>query len=439
MNKKNSVSIYNLLSFLTKFVEGRISYIDNENRKDPAFMHYYNEIVRYWNRLNFILSRTTNLNNKDKKLKSDTIAKYLYIIFCYIEEKTPLDKILSEINIKNQDLRFIKKLKQFSFKRALERKPTIEKLSLIYAYPTFLIRHLESYMQKDFLKENLVQMNSYDMNTDMFSFFINNLAIKNGEELNILLRDLKDSKIEVVPDNDFSLLYYTLLKNKKKIILSHWYRTGKIIIVDKASLIVASVLAPKEGELISDSCAAPGIKTTLLAQLTNNRSKIIASDFSNKRTKEMNSLLKKLSIYSVFSLNSDSITPVIRDDIKFDSVLIDAPCTGSGALFSNPELKWRQNFNFLKQNMILQTKLLNSGINNLKPGGILVYSTCSLYAEEGELQILKFLDKLEPINLPEWVSNGYKINDQYIEGTGRLYPSIHSTKGFFISKFKKKE
>ncbi|MHA1337708.1 MAG: SAM-dependent tRNA/rRNA cytosine-C5 methylase, partial [Promethearchaeota archaeon] len=68
-----------------------------------------------------------------------------------------------------------------------------------------------------------------------------------------------------------------------------------------------------------------------------------------------------------------------------------------------------------------------------------VYSTCSLYAEEGEMQILKFLDYLEPLQLPEWFGKSYKIDDKEIAGTGRLFPAIHKTKGFFVGKFKKKE
>ena len=86
----------------------------------------------------------------------------------------------------------------------------------------------------------------------------------------------------------------------------------------------------------------------------------------------------------------------------------------------------------------VQRKLLESGINLLKSGGILLYSTCSLYAEEGELQLMNFLDRLEPLELPNLISPSYEINHKKIKGTGRLFPSIHHTKGFFIGLFKKK-
>jgi 16S rRNA (cytosine967-C5)-methyltransferase len=87
---------------------------------------------------------------------------------------------------------------------------------------------------------------------------------------------------------------------------------------------------------------------------------------------------------------------------------------------------------------VLQEKLLKSAIDLLKPSGILVYSTCSLYPEEGELQVVKILNKCEPMEIPKWFSPSYKIDHQYIPGTGRLFPATQQTKGFFIAKFKKK-
>jgi 16S rRNA (cytosine967-C5)-methyltransferase len=438
MNNRIGFQVANLINLLSQFVEGQSGIKEDIDRTDSFVIHYYTEIIRYWNRLNFILKKLTTYDKNFSVVNSLTTAKYLYIIFRYHEEKASIDEISNEIQITSRDLRFVSKLKRFSYKKSLARKPRIEKFSLNYAYPTFLINLLKPFMGEALLEANLMHMNRYDPKKDLFSFFFNTLRIKNNEEQNNILDELKDNKIEVYPDKNFSFMFNTLLENKNKIVGSHWYKSSKIIIADKASIIVASVLGLEKGEMLNDFCAAPGIKTTLLAQLTNNGSKIVASDFSHWRTNQMSSFLQKNYALSVFILNSDNIIPPIRPYVKFDRILIDAPCTGSGTLLSNPELKWRQNSNFLKQNLVLQTKLLNSGIQFLKPNGILVYSTCSLYAEEGELQILKFIDRLDPLPLPEWISHGYKINDKFIEGSGRLFPSVHNTKGFFIGKFKKK-
>ncbi|MFW9824332.1 MAG: hypothetical protein ACFFE4_15420, partial [Candidatus Thorarchaeota archaeon] len=106
---------------------------------------------------------------------------------------------------------------------------------------------------------------------------------------------------------------------------------------------------------------------------------------------------------------------------------------------ANPELKWRQNSRFLHQNMLLQEKLFENALKLLKQDGILVYSTCSLYPEEGEYLISKFINYLEPLELPDWLSPSYTLNNSLLPGTGRLFPSVHHTQGFFIGKFKKKE
>ena len=118
---------------------------------------------------------------------------------------------------------------------------------------------------------------------------------------------------------------------------------------------------------------------------------------------------------------------------------LDAPCTGSGTFLTNPELKWRQNQKFLNQNIVLQRKLFETALKLLKYEGIIVYSTCSLYPEEGEHIIMNFLKDLDPQMLPDWISPSYSINGSKLPGTGRLFPAIHHTKGFFIGKFKKKE
>ena len=439
MNNSMGYQVTNLINLLSQFVKGKSGVKEDIDRTDSFVIHYYTEIIRYWNRLNFILKKLTKYDKNFPEVNSLTTAKYLYIIFRFYEEKTSIDEIANEIEINSRDLRFVRKLKHFSYTKSLGRKPRNEKFSLNYAYPTFLINLLKPFMGETLLEANLIHMNSYNPKKDLYSFFFNTLSVKNNEEQKRILEDLKNNKIDVFPDKHFSFMFYTLLENKKKVISSQWYKSSKIIVADKASLTVASVLGSKKGEIISDFCAAPGIKTMIMAQLTNNESKIVASDFSHRRTTQMSSFLQKNHALSIFILNSDNIMPPIRPHVKFDRILIDAPCTGSGTLLSNPELKWRQNSDFLKQNLILQTKLLNSGINLLKPNGVLVYSTCSLYAEEGELRILKFIDKLDPLTLPEWISPSYEINGKFIEGAGRLFPSIHNTKGFFIGKFKKKE
>jgi len=197
---------------------------------------------------------------------------------------------------------------------------------------------------------------------------------------------------------------------------------------------------PQENDKICDLCAAPGMKTSLIAQNSQNKANIVALDFNLARLKQIKPMMQKTSSENYHIIHGDGLNPPIRETkgIFFDKILLDAPCTGSGTFSSHPELKWRQNQKFLNQNVFLQRKLIDKAFNMLKPGGILLYSTCSLYPEEGELQIIKVLDKFDIEKLPSWISPSYKIDKTALSRVGRFFPIIHNTNGFFIAKLKKK-
>ncbi|MFW9989408.1 MAG: RsmB/NOP family class I SAM-dependent RNA methyltransferase [Candidatus Odinarchaeota archaeon] len=402
-------------------------------RKNPKIIHYYNEIIRFWNKLNFIIK---NSLRDSESLEIDQYPKHLYAAFKILWEHTSEKNILNEL--KEIDRKFLKRVKTFSWEKALIHKNEREKFSILNATPSFMIDNLLTVMSLEFLKTNIEVMNG--MNNIGITVRINNLP-ENSNLQNLLphiKEGLKQDKIDSNEDFNIPELLWIPLSHKNKVIKNSLYQNGNLVFQDKASAAVIQVLSPKQEEKVCDMCAAPGIKTSLIAQYMNNKGYIIAGEFLPERAEIMRLLLNKLKVSNVHILNTDSIVFPIRFQEYFDCILLDAPCTGSGALLTTPELKWRQNRGFLQQNIILQKKLLENALKLLKPNGVLVYSTCSLYPEEGEYQILEFKDHLEPLNLPNWFSPSYEINDKLIQGTGRLYPSIHHTQGFFIGKFKKK-
>jgi 16S rRNA C967 or C1407 C5-methylase (RsmB/RsmF family) len=251
--------------------------------------------------------------------------------------------------------------------------------------------------------------------------------------------ELKKKNIRFNEDTHIPYLINIPIRMKSKVIQNYWYQNSYLVFQDKASVAVVQALSPQPGELICDMCAAPGSKTSLMAQSMKNKGHIIAGDFMFNRIKTMKKLLKNLNVLNTYLINIDSIKFPVRFKNYFDRILLDAPCTGNGTFSVNPELKWRQNVKFLHQCTLLQEKLFESALYLLKHDGILVYSTCSLYPEEGEYLISKFIDRLEPLDLPHWFSPSYTLNNSILPGTGRLFPSIHHTQGFFIGKFKKKE
>jgi len=398
-------------------------------------VHYYTEIIRFWNKINFITKRNLKKNNL---LETKEFPKYLYATYRILWEKAS-EKIITK-ELKGIDKQFLKRVRIFSWNEALNNKDEKEEISISEAIPSFMIDTLLPMMNIEVLRKNIKFMDGLVKEFDI-TLRINKLRGKtNDDVLPIQIREnFKKNGIDFREDSDIPELFWILRAQKNRVIRSSSYQNGSLILQDKASAAVIQVLAPKKEDKICDMCAAPGIKTSLIAEYMNNKGHIIAGEFLTERVNTMALLLKKLNVLNVHILNTDSIIFPIRFQNYFDRILLDAPCTGSGAFLASPELKWRQNRGFLHQNIIIQKKLIENAIKILKPGGILVYSTCSLYAEEGEYQILDFIDYLEPLDLPNWFSPSYKVEDNTIPGTGRLFPSLHHTQGFFIGKFKKKE
>jgi len=404
-------------------------------RKNPKIIHYYNEIVRFWSKINFIIKRALPSSITPT---TSQLAHLLYATYRILWEKASDNTIYTEM--KGIDKNFLKNLRKFSWEKALKRKDKKEKLSICEAVPSFMINHLLPVLTLDFIKDNIQAMNGL-VGNDITFIRINRLLEKNlAQNLNTVIKsEFEKGKIPFHKDPHVVDLLTIPTSMKNNVLKNRIYQKGYLISQDKASAAVIQILSPQPGEFICDMCAAPGMKTSLIAQNMENKGCIIAGEFLNKRTIIMKDLLNYLGVLNTHILNTDSIIFPLRFENIFDRILLDAPCTGNGTFLINPELKWRQNENFLHQNIVLQKKLFENALKMLKPNGILVYSTCSLYPEEGEYLIMKFQDYLEPQNLPKWLSPSYNIEGSALPGTGRLFPSIQNTQGFFISKFKKKE
>lgn len=439
MEKARKDSLNIILTHLENFLESKPTNQSIFNKRDPRILHYYNEIVRNWSKLNFILRKTGRSLEQFGDLNNHDIAKYLFITYRILWEKSSRESMIKEFHISSrEDLKlkeYFEKLKSFSWKKALSGKSKEEKISITEAIPSFVIERLLPVISIDFLKKNIQFMNTYNKNTDCVVRICHISNHLDSQDIpKFITYDFMKKGI-FKQDPDFPELFHTPIKNKQKIIKSKWYRSGNIVIQDKASVSVVKILSPQSNDLICDMCAAPGMKTSLIKEHIKDSGQLIAADFHTGRTYQMKQLLQHLNVQRVHIINTDSIQiPTRNEKKKFDRVLLDAPCTGSGTFLANPELKWRQNKKFLYQKTVLQKKLLKTAIKILKVDGILVYATCSLYPEEGELQIQNYLDKLEPLELPKWLSHSYKN----IKGTGRLFPAVHGTQGFFIGKFKKK-
>ena len=226
---------------------------------------------------------------------------------------------------------------------------------------------------------------------------------------------------------------------------------GYYYVQEIASMLSVLALKPGSGELVLDIAAAPGSKTTQIAAVMKNTGTIIANDVSLKRLKILASNIERCGATNTIITKKDGIALCRRlkeQGFLFDKILVDAPCSGEGTLRSSPITYQMWNPRTIKILSRLQKALLASSIEILKPGGEIVYSTCTHAPEENE-EVVDFVLKkfendigIEKINLPvkcrpginKWLDNDY---DKDIEKSCRIYPQDNDTEGFFIAKLRR--
>jgi len=208
------------------------------------------------------------------------------------------------------------------------------------------------------------------------------------------------------------------------------FKEGLFYAQSLPSMVVAHILEPSEEELIVDMAAAPGGKTSHIAQLMQNRGEIIAMDKSRNRLKKMKEELKRLGVKNVKPIHMDS-RKLPELGIEADRILLDAPCTALGI---RPKLWESRTPKDIEATARYQRHFINAAIKSLRRGGVLVYSTCTLSYEENEANVKYILGK--GLKLEEQSifigSSGMDIDD-----VQRFYPNRHLTQGFFIAKFRK--
>jgi 16S rRNA (cytosine967-C5)-methyltransferase len=177
------------------------------------------------------------------------------------------------------------------------------------------------------------------------------------------------------------------LKSRKNLTRSELFLSGHFEFQDRSSQLIAPFLEPKPGEKIIDLCAGAGGKTLHLATLMKNKGEILACDIFQKKLDELQKRASRNGIDIVkTALNDQNLKTALAD-----KVLLDVPCSGLGVLKRNPHSKWKMSEQEIENIKPLQQSLLNQGAGLVKPGGVLVYATCSFLFEENEEQITWFL------------------------------------------------
>jgi len=220
-----------------------------------------------------------------------------------------------------------------------------------------------------------------------------------------------------------------------KIYADEFFKKGYFTIQDESAGLVSHLVDPKENDLILDVCAAPGGKTSHMSEIMHNRGKIIAVDKYLSRVEIMKDNLNRLGVTNAVFVYDDIINPessILKNEIvnKVDKVLVDAPCSGLGVLSKKPDIKWKRELDDIYKLRKLQLEILENSIKYLKPGGALIYSTCTIEKEENNDVVEMFLNRNKDFkvdNARNYVPERVVNKDGFIE----TFPHIHHVDGGF--------
>lgn len=224
------------------------------------------------------------------------------------------------------------------------------------------------------------------------------------------------------------------------------YTDGHVEVQDEGSQLLALLTGAKRGEMVVDFCAGAGGKTLALGAMMRNTGRLYAFDVSGHRLEGLKPRLARSGLSNVYptQIAHERDDRVKRLTGKIDRVLVDAPCSGLGTLRRNPDLKWRQSPQAIEQLQKKQTAILNSAARLLKPGGRLVYATCSLMPAENEV-IAELFTQEHPDFIPLDAKvlleqGGVSQAESLVTPAGhlRLWPHRHATDGFYAVAWEKK-
>lgn len=259
-------------------------------------------------------------------------------------------------------------------------------------------------------------------------------SLKTNRELLTQILAEQGHEVELTPHSPVGLRR----QERAALFQTEAFRNGLFEVQDEGSQMIAYLVEPQPRELVVDFCAGGGGKTLHLGMLMNNTGSLYACDIHDKRLQQLKPRLIRAGLDNIRMLliENEQDAALTRMRGKADRVLVDAPCSGTGTLRRNPDIKWRDID--LLELASLQLRILISAAKLVKPGGRLIYVTCSLLQEENEQIVTKFLQDaadFQRLSAAEILARqGITIDDAVTEeGAMRLYPHKHGTDGFYAA------
>lgn len=276
------------------------------------------------------------------------------------------------------------------------------------------------------------------------------MAHANNERVNVTIRvnGVKGTREELkqkLEAEGITCTYGTLSEDalvvlKGNVIKTKAFEQGWFYVQDESSMLVARALKPKHHSKVLDTCSAPGGKTTHLAEMMRQTGTVYAHDVYEHKIKLIEDNVKRLGLTNVVATLQDAMTLNERyESESFDAVLVDAPCSGLGILRRHPEVKITKKPSDLDEIMSIQKQILNTVASLVKPGGTLVYSTCTVNRKENDKMIEQFLAQHQNYELDSTLVKRLPdvLSEQTKHGMVQLFPGDYQTDGFFIACLKR--
>lgn len=394
---------------------------NNRNKLNEKDIGFISELVYgtiTWKlTIDYIISSYSNIKiNKISKwiLNILRIATYQIVFLDKIPKSAAVNeavKLAKKYGPKSSGFvnAILRKIEKLDYDKLKSIEDDVKRISLLDSMPEWLVRELLN----DYTLEEVKDICKYSNVHPKLTVRINKLKI-NREDLFRSLREINIS-FEETHDKDFINL------KVKDLVNIDLFKQGLFTAQDLSAGKTAKVLAPKEGEVILDACSAPGGKTTQLAELMNNKGKIIAWDLYKSRLNLVNQNAERLGINIIETEEKDSGIFDSNYLNMFDKILLDVPCLGIGVIKRKPDIKWQRKREDIEEISKVQLNILGVCSKYLKSGGELVYSTCSILKDENENVVKKFLDNNSNFNVLEEIK--IKTNEE--------------ADGFYICKLKK--
>jgi len=308
--------------------------------------------------------------------------------------------------------------------RLLKELRDEERVGLSTYHPTWFVKYCFRLLGR---KEALRFL---EKATEIPSTYIRINTLKAPEETSLKKIETEGVTLEKVPQLRYA---YKVVESQKALTRTQSFREGLFYIQDKASCLASEIAGPQAGMKVIDVCAAPGAKTTYLAQLMEKKGVIYSIDYSKRRMRVWKRETQRMGVRIAVPVISDARNSLpIR--LTADRVILDPPCTSTGAFGKMPSAKWRLTKGSIPRMASFQWEMLNQCAGHVKEGGFMVYSTCSVTVEENEMLIKKFLKWHPEFKL---VDATPRIGSLGIHGQNlcqRLYPHLHECNGFFVAK-----